>query len=543
MIDSLKVNEIFLSIDGEVNHMGQGCFSTFIRLSGCNCKCSYCFGIKPFRHIPRIILSSGINKKINEVCIGDKLLTYDNNLNLVETEVKQVFKHEVNEWYEIKINKKLYFVTPEHPFFTNKGIIKTKDLKIGDQILHSNFKDKLSFRMLKNNPMKNPLIVEKSVKNTNYQIISSKMKERIKKEKENKIYISPWNRLSEEQKNELRNSLSKKMMKNGNPNWKGGKNYNYHYLTSLCVKGVLTKCGLCKKENLKLEVHHIDENKNNDQLNNLITICHSCHSKIHKKGYNFWKSQRKDNKQLKNLSVYNDYKFLISNGFTVEYIRKINRKMFPLSLRQKPLQVYNFSCFPYNTYFVDYMWVHNCDTPHHLNSITLTIPEIIKKVNEIGCNKITITGGEPLLQPAVIPLIEALVYSHHYVSVETNGSIDIPFIMGSFYLSFVVDYKLPSSGMMNKMRPITMFKKLSPNDFIKFVIQDNEDFIYAVEITKEIRSLNAGVSIAFSPVFTQKDDGSFISTYPLYDKMIEANLFKIPKIYLNYQIHKLLKVK
>lgn len=184
-----------------------------------------------------------------------------------------------------------------------------------------------------------------------------------------------------------------------------------------------------------------------------------------------------------------------------------------------------------------------CDTQYHKEGKDFSISEIISEVNKIGCNKITITGGEPLLQPAVVSLIETLVYSHYYISVETNGSVDIPFIMGSFYLSFVVDYKLPSSGMMNKMRPITMFKKLSPNDFIKFVIQDNEDFIYAVEITKEIRSLNAGVSIAFSPVFTQKDDGSFISTYPLYDKMIEANLFKIPKIYLNYQIHKLLKVK
>ncbi|MCK9544835.1 MAG: radical SAM protein [Novosphingobium sp.] len=38
----MKVNEIFTSIDGEVNNWGQGIMSTFIRLQGCNLKCSYC---------------------------------------------------------------------------------------------------------------------------------------------------------------------------------------------------------------------------------------------------------------------------------------------------------------------------------------------------------------------------------------------------------------------------------------------------------------------------------------------------------------------
>jgi len=38
----IKVNEIFTSIDGEVNRFGQGCFTTFLRLQGCNLQCSYC---------------------------------------------------------------------------------------------------------------------------------------------------------------------------------------------------------------------------------------------------------------------------------------------------------------------------------------------------------------------------------------------------------------------------------------------------------------------------------------------------------------------
>jgi len=184
-----------------------------------------------------------------------------------------------------------------------------------------------------------------------------------------------------------------------------------------------------------------------------------------------------------------------------------------------------------------------CDTQYHNTGTYYSIAQIMDKVREIGCNKITITGGEPLLQSESIPLIEALVFSHHSVSVETNGSIEVPFIMGSFYLSFVVDYKLPSSGMMDRMKPIKMFQKLGPLDFVKFVIQNDEDFLCACRIAKEVRSVNYGTSIAFSPVFLKQDDGRFIQSYPLYDKMIEAKLFEIPKMFLNYQIHKIIGLK
>ena len=36
------VNEIFTSIDGEVNRWGQGILTTFVRLQGCNLRCDYC---------------------------------------------------------------------------------------------------------------------------------------------------------------------------------------------------------------------------------------------------------------------------------------------------------------------------------------------------------------------------------------------------------------------------------------------------------------------------------------------------------------------
>ena len=68
-------DSIFTSIQGESSDTGLP--TCFIRLYGCNLSCGYCIGIKGGRHIPKVIMSREPNKKINEVKIGDKLMTLD----------------------------------------------------------------------------------------------------------------------------------------------------------------------------------------------------------------------------------------------------------------------------------------------------------------------------------------------------------------------------------------------------------------------------------------------------------------------------------
>ena len=68
-----------------------------------------------------------------------------------------------------------------------------------------------------------------------------------------------------------------------NPYWKGGntiyrKNYKHHYKKRFCWH-----CG--SKRNLC--IHHIDNNRNNGGIDNLIELCRSCHCKIHRLGSNF----------------------------------------------------------------------------------------------------------------------------------------------------------------------------------------------------------------------------------------------------------------
>lgn len=143
------ISEIFESFQGEWPNIWKPCI--FIRFFWCNLKCDFCFWIKPWRKIPDIITSEWKNKQLNKVWIWDKLITYDNNMNLVETKVIEVYKREVDIWYEIKINNQTYFITPEHPFFTTKWLIIAEKLKVWDMIYHSKINDKLSLTELKAN--------------------------------------------------------------------------------------------------------------------------------------------------------------------------------------------------------------------------------------------------------------------------------------------------------------------------------------------------------------------------------------------------------
>jgi len=45
-------------------------------------------------------------------------------------------------------------------------------------------------------------------------------------------------------------------------------------------------CQICRR-NDKLSVHHIDKNKLNNNINNLVTLCFSCHSKLHRGGFRY----------------------------------------------------------------------------------------------------------------------------------------------------------------------------------------------------------------------------------------------------------------
>jgi len=112
----------------------------------------------------------------------------------------------------------------------------------------------------------------------------------------------------------------------------------------------------------------------------------------------------------------------------------------------------------------------------------MTIQEII---NEVRFPKITITGGEPLeQQKGLEALIIQLLFSkgiEYTISVETNGSM-VPSLFWT-RVRYIVDFKLHSSGMSDKMNPAA-FDSLREEDVIKFVVSDWDDYDQMVELVQ-----------------------------------------------------------
>ena len=136
-----------------------------------------------------------------------------------------------------------------------------------------------------------------------------------------------------------------------------------------------------------------------------------------------------------------------------------------------------------------------CDTKY-AQAVTqpnwMTADEVFKQVH---FPKVTITGGEPMLQWRQLGLlVEKLLHKDCKITIETNGSVLLPpWLYGHEFnwvwthtkgLRYVVDYKLPSSGMEDKMN-LETFKNLCPLDVIKFVIEDEKDYKCAKMLLQE----------------------------------------------------------
>lgn len=152
----------------------------------------------------------------------------------------------------------------------------------------------------------------------------------------------------------------------------------------------------------------------------------------------------------------------------------------------------------------------------------------IKKFNS---HKVTITGGEPLLQEeGVNYLIELLLKDNIPVTVETNGSIYPKLHIFNPLIGYVVDYKLPSSGMEDKM-DMKWMNALTQYDVLKFVIGDSKDYRRAKEVLKLIN--NKAIK-AFQVVYGGLD------TRILLNWMIRDG---VTEPILSVQIHKILGLK
>lgn len=130
----------------------------------------------------------------------------------------------------------------------------------------------------------------------------------------------------------------------------------------------------------------------------------------------------------------------------------------------------------------------------------MSTEDLLGWLEETKVRLVTLTGGEPLLNPETADLIDRLGEAGYEVEVETNGSIDIgPFAALPHRPSFTLDYKCPGSGMEEFMLTEN-YRFLISSDTVKFVVSSVEDLERAAEICRTF-SLTDRCHVFLSPVF------------------------------------------
>jgi 7-carboxy-7-deazaguanine synthase len=137
-----------------------------------------------------------------------------------------------------------------------------------------------------------------------------------------------------------------------------------------------------------------------------------------------------------------------------------------------------------------------CDTKYAWEQgRAMSISQILAECAKYPARYVEITGGEPMLQNAVLDLMAALHESDYEIALETNGSIyleDVP-----EYVVKVVDVKCPGSGCADSFMMWNL-KVLGPRDELKFVLTNHEDYRWALDFIKE-HGLEERI-LLFSPV-------------------------------------------
>ncbi len=174
--------------------------------------------------------------------------------------------------------------------------------------------------------------------------------------------------------------------------------------------------------------------------------------------------------------------------------------------------------------FCDTQWANEADVPAE----TMTTEELVAFVQHSGIHSVTLTGGEPLLQPGIASLITSLSALGYRVEIETNGSVPLQeFAALSFRPSFTMDYKLPGSGMESNMLPEN-FMLLQNKDAVKFVVGSHEDLERALTIIRQY-ALTARCTVFLSPVFGQiepADIAAFLIQHRLNKVRLQLQLHK-----------------
>ena len=168
-----------------------------------------------------------------------------------------------------------------------------------------------------------------------------------------------------------------------------------------------------------------------------------------------------------------------------------------------------------------------CDTEYAFHEgKDMTIDAILDEVKRYNCNLVEITGGEPLFQNESLELMKRLCDEGFDVMLETSGSLPIKDV--DKRVMIIMDLKCPSSQDDEK----NLYGNLDfikPNDEIKFVIGNREDYEWAKETINKF-ALTEKSALLFSVVFGK------LAPVQLVDWILEDKL----KVRYQLQMHKII---
>ncbi len=139
-----------------------------------------------------------------------------------------------------------------------------------------------------------------------------------------------------------------------------------------------------------------------------------------------------------------------------------------------------------------------CDTAYAFHGGgEMPVSEAAARALAMGTDLVEITGGEPLEQEAVYPLMDRLLDAGRTVLLETGGHVALDRVDPRIVK--IVDVKAPGSGMQHANLPENL-ERLQPHDEVKFVLADRRDFDWSLALVAE-RGLDAKHVVTFSPAW------------------------------------------
>lgn len=169
-----------------------------------------------------------------------------------------------------------------------------------------------------------------------------------------------------------------------------------------------------------------------------------------------------------------------------------------------------------------------CDTAYAFTGGTLLpLQQVMAQVAVFKPRYVTVTGGEPLAQPACLPLLSALCDANYQVSLETSGALSVQGVDSRVVK--VLDLKTPASRESHR-NDYSNMACLLPQDQVKFVICDRADYEWARFKLDEYALADRVDDVLLSPSHDQ------LAPRELAEWILSDNL----PVRLQLQLHKLL---